>query len=110
MLEILYGIFNNQDLFEIAAYFGCIVSVVLLVLFLLKSNRDERGLKILGKASIISFVFFIVLVNSLAGITMNMEAKGFLFTFNVYGHIVQLIYNLVIFCEISAILILRKIQ
>lgn len=110
MFEMLYNIFNNQDIFKIATYFGVIVTIALVVLFLLKSNRDERGWKILGKASVISFVFFIVLVNTLAGITLKMYGAGYLFDFKIYANIVQLIYDSVIFCEIGAILILKKTQ
>ena len=62
MIEILNEIANSTTLFIVGAWFGLVITIVLIILFFVKSSRDERGRSIIGKASIIStIVYWIIL-------------------------------------------------
>lgn len=109
MSEIAYNILNNQFLLDLGAWLGLPLSIVLLILFSLKGNRDERGWKIIGKASIITFLYFFIAVNAIASITGS--APFFSGTnFVRYANTIQWLYNSVILVEISAILILKRFE
>ena len=58
MIEILNEIANSTTLFIVGAWFGLVITIVLIILFFVKSSRDERGRSIIGKASIISTIVF----------------------------------------------------
>ena len=66
MIEILNEIANSTTLFIVGAWFGLVITIVLIILFFVKSSRDERGRSIIGKASIISTIVFIVAVEVIA--------------------------------------------
>lgn len=110
MLPTLYNLIHNTYLFTIQTYIGLIVSLILIVMILLKRNRDERGWKIFGKASVISFIYFFIIVNIIANITGTMWQQQYVIDYLFYGHIVQFIYNSFITVEIISVLILKKIE
>ncbi len=93
MLLTLYNLIHNTYLFTIQSYIGLIVSLILIIMFLLKRNRDERGWKIFGKASVISFIYFFIIVNIIENITGTMWKQQYVIDYLFYGHIVQFIYN-----------------
>lgn len=109
MTEIAYNILNNSLLLRIGAYLGVPITIILLVLFALKRNRDERGWKIIGKASIITFIYFIIVANLIAKVVGNM-ALTFDLNYLCYANTIQWLYNTTIMLEILAILILKRIE
>ena len=66
MIEIINGIFSNRMLFIVGVTYGVPITIALIILFFVKSSRDERGRAIIGKASIIAMIVFIFLVNGFA--------------------------------------------
>lgn len=107
MYDILYNFFHNDTLFFIETWIGVLLSIILIVSFIKPSNRDERGWKIFGKASLVTFMYFVIIVNLLAYVTGAMSQSGYLFDFSMYGHILQFIYNSVILVEIIVLIIFK---
>lgn len=105
MSEIINDLVHNIILFKIGVYVTVIFTILLIVLLFVKTSRDERGRAIIGKASIISTLTFIVLVNMFAKISSHIELD-YISTANS----VQWIYNIVIIIEIIAIVIYKKIS
>lgn len=107
--EFIWNLFNNKTLFIVGAWAGLPLTVILLIMFARKKNRDERGWKIIGKASIVSFVYFILVVNlaaKIVGYAVDAHEVHYLFV----GSVIQWLYDSVIIVEIVAMLILRKIE
>ena len=105
MIEILNEIANSTTLFIVGAWFGLVITIVLIILFFVKSSRDERGRSIIGKASIISTIVFIVLVNFVCKILDNIEIN-----YVTMGFCFQWIYDIVLAVEVIAILIYKRIE
>ena len=105
MIVMIESIVRNRMLFIIGVTYGVPITIALIVLFFVRSSRDERGRAIIGKASIIAMLVFIVLVNMFAKtashITINYLTTAFC---------VQWIYDIVLTVEVVAILIYKKIE
>ena len=65
MIEILNELVNNRQILVLGIWYGLTITIILIILFFIKSSRDERGRAIIGKASIIAMIVFIFLVNFL---------------------------------------------
>lgn len=106
MIEILNELVNNRQILLTGIWYGLPITIILIVLFFIKSSRDERGRAIIGKASIISMIVFIFLINFFAKISdcipINYDTVAFC--------IIQWIYDIVLTVEVAAILIYKKIQ
>lgn len=76
-----------------------------IVLFFVKTSRDERGRAIIGKASIISTIAFIVLINIYAKLLDRLIVDYLTMAYSI-----QWIYNIVLTIEVVAILIYKKIE
>ena len=63
MIEILNELVNNRPILLVGIYYGVPITIILIALFFIKSSRDERGRAIVGKASVISTIAFIVFIN-----------------------------------------------
>lgn len=105
MIEIINEIVNNRILFIVGAWYGLPITIALVVLFFVKSSRDERGRAIIGKASIIATIIFIILVNVVAVISNNMDVN-----YISMGFCFQWSYDIVLTVEIIAILIYKKTE
>lgn len=108
--EFLWNIFNNQTVLIVGGWTGLPLTLILLIMFVRKKNRDERGWKIIGKASVISFIYFIVVANLLAKtlgamVPVTLEV-GYIFC----GNAIQWLYDTVILVEIIAISIFKKTE
>ncbi len=107
--ELIWNLFNRRTLFVVGAWAGLPLTLMLLIMFARKKNRDERGWKIIGKASIVSFIYFILVVNLIAKI-VGYVAVTYEVHYLFAGNIIQWLYDTVILVEISAILILSKME
>lgn len=107
--EFVWKLFNNHAFLIVGAWLGLPITIALIVLFARKKNRDERGWKIIGKASVISFIYFIIMANVIAKTVGN---RLFCYELNYifYANTIQWLYDTVILIEIGAILFLRKIE
>ncbi len=105
MIQIFNEIVSNKTLLIVGAWFGEVITIALIILLFKKSSRDERGKAIIGKASIISTILFIILVNFVCKMLANMEL-----TYITVGVCFQWIYNIVLAVEFVAILIYKRIE
>jgi hypothetical protein len=105
VIEILNQLVNNRPILLVGIYYGVPITIILIVLFFIKSSRDERGQAIIGKASIISIIVFIFLVNFFAKISDSIPIN-----YHTVAFCVQWIYDIVLTVEVAAILIYKKIQ
>lgn len=105
MIEIINEIISNRMLFIVGAWFGLPITIALIVLFLIKSSRDERGRAIIGKASIVAMIVFILLVNGFAKLSSHITIN-----YLTAAVCIQWIYDIVLTVEVAAILIYKKIE
>ena len=105
MIEMLNELVNNRTVLMAGIWYAQPITFLLLVLFFIKSSRDERGRAIIGKASIISMIVFIFLVNFFAKISDCIPIN-----YDTVAFCVQWIYDIVLTVEVVAILIYKKIQ
>lgn len=105
MIEIINEIFSNRTLFIVGVIYGVPITIALILLFFVKSSRDERGRAIIGKASIIAMIVFILLINGFAKVASYINVN-YLTTANY----VQWLYDIVLTVEVIAILIYKKLE
>lgn len=109
MLEFILMLLNNKQVLIWQSIIGGVVDIVLIYLFFQKNGRDERGRAIIGKASIISMIYFMVIATAIAqAIGSILPADQF--NAFAYPNIIQFIFDSVVSVEIIAILVYRKIQ
>lgn len=63
MIELLKSILSSTTVFKIGMWYTLVITIAVIILFFLKTSRDERGRAIIGKASIFSTITYIVLMN-----------------------------------------------
>lgn len=105
MIEMLNELVNNRTVLMAGIWYAQPITLLLLVLFFIKSSRDERGRAIIGRASVIAIIVFIVIVNFFAKISDSIPIN-----YDTVAFCVQWIYDIVVTVEVVAILIYRKIQ
>ena len=105
MIEIINETVSNKMVGSVGAWYGLPITIALIVLFIVKSSRDERGRAIIGKASIIATVVFVLLVNGFAKLSSHITINYF-----TTAVCIQWIYNIVLTVEVVAILIYKKIE
>lgn len=109
MYEIFYNFISSQNILILGAWLGLPLSIGLIIMFVRKKNRDERGWKILGKASIATFIWLMLIMNVIAKTVGNID-----FTYELnycaYVNTIQWIYNTSIMVEILAVLMLRRTE
>lgn len=105
MIEIINEIAGNRTVFIVGVRYGIPITIALIVLFFVKSSRDERGRAIIGKASIITMIAFIILINFIAKIWSHITI-----TYLTTANFIQWIYDIMLTVEVVAILIYRRIE
>lgn len=110
MQDLVYSFFNNQYILYIASLIGVPLTITLIVMFLMKSNRDERGWKIFGKASVVAFIYFMIMTNVIANVVGSMPFDEYELSKYFWYNIIQCLYDTVLFVEIVAILILKNLE
>ena len=63
MIGILKSIIINEMVLKMGTWYCIPITIAVIILFFVKSSRDERGRAIVGKASVISTIAFIVFIN-----------------------------------------------
>ena len=105
MMEILQSIISNETILTIGTWYCVPITIAVIVLFFVKTSRDERGRAIVGKASVISTIAFIVLINVYAKLSTQLIVD-----FETMACAIQWIYNIVLTIQEAAILIYKKIE
>lgn len=105
MIELLKSILSNVTLFKIGMCYTLVITIAVIILFFLRSSRDERGRAILGKASIFSTITFIVLMNVYA------QLSDFIIVdYLTMANGTQWMYNIVLTVQVVAILICKRME
>ena len=79
MIELLKSILSSTTVFKIGMWYTLVITIAVIILFFLKTSRDERGRAIIGKASIFSTITYIVLMNVYAKLS-----KGNVFFMEIF--------------------------
>lgn len=103
MIELLKTTLSNVTVFKIGMWYTLVITIAVIILFFLKSSRDERGRAILGKASIFSTITFIILMNLYARLS-----DIIIVDYLTMANGTQWMYNIVLTIQVIAILIYKK--
>lgn len=104
MIELLASIICNKLVFKVGTWYCIPITIAVIVLFFVKTSRDERGRAIIGKASVISTIAFIVFINIYAKLSDELIVDYLTMACSI-----QWIYNIVLTIEVAAILIYKRI-
>ncbi len=113
MEDFFYFILSNRQMTFINMIIGVLLFIVLLFLFFCKSSRDERGRKIIGKASIVALICFGVCATLFShymqyiSIQQSPNEESLVLDAFLAVNAVQLIFNITIAVEIAGIFILK---
>ena len=105
MIEMINEIASNITVFRVGVVYGTPITIVLIVLFFVKSSRDERGRAIIGKASVIAMIVFALLINFMAKIWSHITI-----TYLTTAFWIQWVYDIILTVEVAAILIYKRIE
>lgn len=105
MIEMIESIASNKTIFIIGAWYCLPITIAVIVLFFVKTSRDERGRAIIGKASVLSTIAFIILINIFAKLSSHITIN-----YLTTACCIQWIYNIVLTIQVVAILIYKKIE
>lgn len=106
-MNTLLELLAEKDILFVQSVIGEIFGIILLILFLKKSSRDERGKAIIGRASIYSMIYFAVITTI---VCQYMAFLNNLITVYVVGNLIQFIFNSVILLQILLILLFKKLN
>lgn len=89
---------------------GAVAFVLLLILLFGKNSRDERGRKIIGKASIAALIGCAFSATVLSHYMQLAEPHGGILMIDAYLAVnaIQLVYNITVLIEIAGILVLKR--
>ena len=104
MIDLLASIISNKLIFKVGTWYCIPITIAVIVLFFVKTSRDERGRAIIGKASVISTIAFIVFINIYAKLSDELIVDYLTMACSI-----QWIYNIVLTIEVAAILIYKRI-
>lgn len=105
MIEMIESIVSNKTIFIIGVWYCLPITIAVIVLFFVKTSRDERGRAIIGKASVLSTIAFIILINIFAKLSSHITIN-----YLTTACCIQWIYNIVLTIQVVAILIYKKIE
>ncbi|MDD3338710.1 MAG: hypothetical protein PHS82_07645 [Lachnospiraceae bacterium] len=107
MLEAFHNLISGRTFFRIGVELGVVVTVIFIIMIVRKRNRDERGWKIFGKASIVAFIWLIFIINLIAEITGNASYPHEQTGYHQFANTLQWVYDTTILVEIIAVFIIR---
>ena len=114
MKDLFYFLMSDRQATLINMVIGVLLFAALLFLFFCKSSRDERGRKIIGKASIVALICFGVCATLFSHymqyIAPQQSPNGGVLVLDAFLAVnaVQLIFNITVVVEIAGILILKR--
>ena len=107
--EFIWNLFNQRETLVVGAWTGLPLTIIFIVILVQRKNRDERGWKIIGKSSVISFIYFLIITNVIANIVGSRTFPSEL-NYLFYSNTIQWIYDTMILFEIVAIQIIKRIE
>ena len=114
MEGLFYFLLSDRQVTFVNMVIGVLLFIVLLFLFFCKSSRDERGRKIIGKASIVGLICFGICATLFSHYMQHIATqqspagKALVLDAFLAVNAVQLIFNITVVVEIVGILILRR--
>ena len=113
MEDFFYSLLSNRQATFVNMVIGVLLFIALLFLFFCKSSRDERGRKIIGKASIVALICFGICATLFSHymqyISIQLSPDEEVLALDAYlaVNVVQLIFNITAAVEIVGIFILK---
>ncbi|MEE0435832.1 MAG: hypothetical protein UDB11_10620 [Peptococcaceae bacterium] len=112
MGDLFYCLLSNRQITFVNMVIGVLLFIALLFLFFCKSSRDERGRKIIGKASIVALICFGICATLFSHymqyIAVQQSSGGELVLDAILAvNAIQLIFNITVIVESAGILILK---
>ena len=114
MGDFFYVFLSHRQVTFVNMVVGVLLFIALLFLFFCKSSRDERGRKIIGKASVVSLICFGICATLfsqyLQYISIQRSPDGAALVLDAFLAVnaIQFIFNITAIVEILGILILRR--
>lgn len=113
MEDLFYFLLSNQQVTFVNMVIGVLLFIILLFLFFCKSSRDERGRKIIGKASIVALICFGICATLFSHYMQYIaiqQSDGEMLVLDAFLAVnaIQIIFNITVVVEIAGILILRR--
>lgn len=113
MEGLLYYFLSHRQATFANMVIGALLFLVLLFLFFCKSSRDERGRKIIGKASIVALICFGICATLFSHYmqyiaTQQPDGEALVLDAFLAVNAIQLIFNITVAVEIVGILVLRR--
>ena len=113
MEGLFYCFLSNRQATLVNMVIGVLLFIALLFLFFCKSSRDERGRKIIGKASIIALICFGICATLFShymqyiATLQSLDRDVLVLDAFLAVNAIQLIFNITVIVEIVGILIFR---
>ncbi len=113
MEGLLYYFLSHRQATFVNMVIGALLFLILLFLFFCKSSRDERGRKIIGKASIVALICFGICATLFSHYmqyiaTQQPDGEALVLDAFLAVNAIQLIFNITVAVEIVGILVLRS--
>lgn len=113
MEGLLYYFLSHRQATFVNMVIGALLFLILLFLFFCKSSRDERGRKIIGKASIVALICFGICATLFSHYmqyiaTQQPDGEALVLDAFLAVNAIQLIFNITVAVEIVGILVLRR--
>ena len=110
MDTVFYQLLTSRQFTLVNMVIGAVAFVLLILLFD-KNSRDERGRKIIGKASIAALIGCAFSATVLSHYMQQLaEPHGGILMIDAYLAVnaIQLVYNITVLIEIAGILVLKR--
>ena len=111
MDTVFYQLLTSRQVTLVNMIIGAVLFVLLLILLFGKNSRDERGRKIIGKASIAALIGCAFSATVLSHYMQRLaEPHGGTVIIDAYLAVnaIQLVYNITVLIEIVGIFILKR--
>ena len=114
MESLIYSLLSSRQATFVNMIIGALLFVALLFLLFRKSSRDERGRKIIGKASIAALICFAACATLMSHymqyIATQQSPDGAALVLDAYLAVnaIQIVFNITVAVETAGILILRN--
>ena len=114
MDDLFYFFLSHRQVTFVNMVIGVLLFIALLFLVFCKSSRDERGSKIIGKASIVSLICFGICATLFSqymqyiSIQLSPDGETLILDAFLAVNAIQFIFNITAIVEIVGILVLRR--
>ena len=114
MDTVFYQLLTSRQVTLVNMVIGAVAFVLLLILLFGRNSRDERGRKIIGKASIAALICFALFATLASHYMQHIAVESssgegsLMLDAYLAVHAVQLVFNITAAVEIAGILILKR--